>query len=315
MKMGAAATRKLHGTAKKRIAKKPKRKKQLLARLVLVSHKQHVTTTTTTTTTRTVASTVTAKKSAAAAIGKSKTKAAIAKSKTKAAIAKRKTKAATEKSKRPAETAESNAGVYVLELEDGCVYVGKSSNIARRVQQHMEQQQGAPSGSFFGCASLACFAPLCCAAHVAECCGAAEELLSLHFFLHDALCFAACVVTACCPRRRGASFTKLHRPTGRLLKRMGTLEGDGDGPERDETLRWMHKLGVDKVRGWKFVRKGKLTAEEVAEVQANIRELFDLCRLCGKKGHFARWCPASGVKKRKDSHATKRPKALLSKSS
>ena len=29
-------------------------------------------------------------------------------------------------------------GVYVLELKDGCVYVGKSSKVARRVQQHVE---------------------------------------------------------------------------------------------------------------------------------------------------------------------------------
>jgi predicted GIY-YIG superfamily endonuclease len=30
-------------------------------------------------------------------------------------------------------------GIYVLELEGGCVYVGKSSNIQRRLQQHMER--------------------------------------------------------------------------------------------------------------------------------------------------------------------------------
>lgn len=89
---------------------------------------------------------------------------------------------------------------------------------------------------------------------------------------------------------RGASFTKAHKPTGRLLKRLGSLEGEGDGPERDETLRWMHKLGPERVRGWKFVRKGKLSTEELGEVQTNIRELFDLCRVCGKKGHFARQC-------------------------
>ena len=79
---------------------------------------------------------------------------------------------------------------------------------------------------------------------------------------------------------RGAAFTKRHKPTGRLLKRLGTLDGmqEGDGPERDETLRWMHKLGPEKVRGWKFVRGGKLTLSELQEVESNLRELFDLCR-------------------------------------
>ena len=53
----------------------------------------------------------------------------------------------------------------------------------------------------------------------------------------------------------------------------------------------MHKLGPDKVRGWKFVRKGQLSAAELQEVQDNIKELFDLCRICGKEGHFAARCP------------------------
>jgi hypothetical protein len=103
----------------------------------------------------------------------------------------------------------------------------------------------------------------------------------------------------------GAAFTRLHHPTGRLLKRLGTLSGTekGDGPERDETLRWMRKLGPERVRGWKFVRSSKLTQAELQEVENNIRELFDLCRICGKEGHFAARCPlrsrSNAVKKKK----------------
>lgn len=127
--------------------------------------------------------------------------------------------------------------VYVLQLAGGYVYVGKSSNVKKRLQEHM-------AGTFKAC-------------------------------------------------KRAASFTKLHKPTGKLLKRLGDLkDGDipSDGPERDETLRWMHKLGPQKVRGWKFVRKGALKKRELKEIQDNVRELFDLCRKCGKKGHFALQC-------------------------
>ena len=106
---------------------------------------------------------------------------------------------------------------------------------------------------------------------------------------------------------RGAAFTRRNKPTGRLLKRLGTLDGNekGDGPERDETLRWMHKLGPDRVRGWKFVRGGKLTKGELQEIEDNIRELFDLCRICGKDGHFAAKCPLRKKKKDQQQKAVK----------
>ena len=68
-------------------------------------------------------------------------------------------------------------------------------------------------------------------------------------------------------RFSGSAFTRLHPPTGRLLPRLGNLEGDGDGPERDETLRQMHKRGAQRVRGWKYVRPGPLTAQELDEIQ------------------------------------------------
>ena len=125
--------------------------------------------------------------------------------------------------------------VYVLELQGGYVYVGKTSRgIATRLAEHMDTSR----------------------------------------------------------RFRGAAFTKLHPPTGRMLKRLGNLEGDGDGPERDETLRQMRKHGPQRVRGWKYVRSGLLGAAELQEIETNMREVFDLCRKCGKKGHFTMQCPA-----------------------
>jgi hypothetical protein len=119
------------------------------------------------------------------------------------------------------------ASIYVLQLAQGYVYVGKSSNIARRLGQHM-----------------------------------------------DGL---------------GARFTKRFKPTGRLLPRLGTLTGGGDGPERDETLRQMDHLGPQKVRGWKFC-SAKLSIPDLREIEDNIRELKDLCRKCGRPGHFAMRC-------------------------
>lgn len=121
------------------------------------------------------------------------------------------------------------ASVYVLQLAGGFIYVGKSVDVPRRLQQHM--------------------------------------------------------------KGIGAAFTKVYKPTGKLLPLLGTLKGDGDGPERDETLRQMYKHGFRNVRGWKFCNRYH-TAADIHEIESNIRELMDLCRRCGGQGHFASACRA-----------------------
>ena len=90
----------------------------------------------------------------------------------------------------------------------------------------------------------------------------------------------------------GSAYTRAYPPTGVLLPRLGNVEGDGDASERDETLRYMMLRGVSHVRGWKFARVDMPT-EECEEAEANIRELFDLCRRCGYKGHFCTHCKAT----------------------
>jgi len=124
----------------------------------------------------------------------------------------------------------SQASVYILELEDGRVYVGSSKDIPRRLAQHK-------SGA-------------------------------------------------------GSAYTRVYKPTGVMLPRLGNVQGDGDAAERDETLRYMMQRGVPFVRGWKFARVD-MPPEECEEAEANIRELFDLCRRCGYKGHFCTHCKAT----------------------
>ena len=122
------------------------------------------------------------------------------------------------------------ASVYVLELEDGRVYVGSSRDVQRRISQHA-------AGS-------------------------------------------------------GSAYTRVYRPTGVQLPRLGNVQGDGDAAERDETLRYMMQRGIPYVRGWKFSRVD-MPPEEFDEAEANIREVFDLCRRCGYKGHFCTHCRAT----------------------
>jgi predicted GIY-YIG superfamily endonuclease len=90
----------------------------------------------------------------------------------------------------------------------------------------------------------------------------------------------------------GSAFTRLYKPTGVLLPRLGNVFGDGDAAERDETLRYMFLRGIPLVRGWKFTQV-IMPFSDFDEAESNIRELFDLCRCCGRPGHFMSQCTAT----------------------
>lgn len=122
---------------------------------------------------------------------------------------------------------EDDDDVYILELVEGRVYVGKSSSVSRRIGQHV-------SG-------------------------------------------------------KGSAFTREFPPTGKVLPRLGNVRGSGDAAERDETLRYMFLRGIQKVRGWKYTRVN-MTTQEFDDAEANIREMFNLCRRCGNGAHFMSSC-------------------------
>jgi hypothetical protein len=118
------------------------------------------------------------------------------------------------------------SGVYVLRDGDGRMYVGKSGNIPRRIEQHL----GGEGTQFLG----------------------AE-------------------IKRVTPYTTGPS-------------------SDLESWERNETLARMRKHGIAKVRGWMFTSI-TLTKEQAEDAFRQICEKYDLCRRCGRSGHFATQCP------------------------
>lgn len=88
---------------------------------------------------------------------------------------------------------------------------------------------------------------------------------------------------------KGAKFTRLHKPTGKQLPRLGSIEGSGDSGEREETLLQMRKHGIDRVRGWRYV-SDKISARQLTDIRENFKEMFNLCRICMSKDHMASAC-------------------------
>ena len=115
----------------------------------------------------------------------------------------------------------SQAGVYVLKDSKGRVYVGKSADVKRRVE---ENKKGKGTT-----------------------------------FLGEGI-------------RQAAPLTK------------GSTD-DLESWERNETLAQMRRQGVSRVQGWMFT--GEVDRECAFR---HVCEKFDLCRKCGRAGHFIDRC-------------------------
>ena len=79
---------------------------------------------------------------------------------------------------------------------------------------------------------------------------------------------------------------------GRPFQRIPTLVGKFDDMEmweRAEVLARMHKFGINSTRGWKYTF-ATMTQDQKVSAFDDVCERFDLCRECGKGGHFVQEC-------------------------
>jgi hypothetical protein len=79
---------------------------------------------------------------------------------------------------------------------------------------------------------------------------------------------------------------------GQNLQRIApetTPISDLESWERNETLTMMYKRGIENVRGWMFTTRS-LSDDQKQDAFSQICEKFDLCRKCGRDGHFVTSC-------------------------
>jgi predicted GIY-YIG superfamily endonuclease len=115
--------------------------------------------------------------------------------------------------------------IYVLRLVGGHFYVGKSDDVAKRYQQHLDG--------------------------------------------------------------KGSSWTKKHKPIAleRTIKNASVFDED------KITKEYMSRYGIDKVRGGSYV-EAQLSDFQVETLKTEIWGAKDLCKICGRAGHFAKTCRA-----------------------
>jgi hypothetical protein len=117
-----------------------------------------------------------------------------------------------------------NTNIYVLKLQGGKYYVGKSTDVIGRYQQHL-------SG-------------------------------------------------------KGSAWTNKYKPISLLYSK-----SDVSPFEEDKVVKeYMSKYGIENVRGGTYTQV-TLDAVQIEALNREMRGGTDACHECGKKGHFAKYCP------------------------
>jgi predicted GIY-YIG superfamily endonuclease len=120
----------------------------------------------------------------------------------------------------------STTNIYILKLQGGRYYIGKSDNVSKRYEQHLNGI--------------------------------------------------------------GSSWTKKYRPISvyKIIPNASAFDED------KYTKEYMSKYGMDKVRGGSYV-KVELDDFEKQSINTEIWGAKDLCRQCGRAGHFVKDCYAT----------------------
>lgn len=82
----------------------------------------------------------------------------------------------------------------------------------------------------------------------------------------------------------GSEWTKLHKP----IKEIECFIGDAFDEDK-LTKKYMHKYGIDKVRGASYCQV-ILFKEQIKSIKRELSNVDDRCFKCNKKGHFAIDC-------------------------
>ena len=83
----------------------------------------------------------------------------------------------------------------------------------------------------------------------------------------------------------GSQWTKKYKP----IEIVEIRDDCKDSDEQIITQEYMKKYGIQNVRGGPWCKK-KITEDEESFIEGMIRGNDDICYICGKSGHFARYC-------------------------
>ena len=83
----------------------------------------------------------------------------------------------------------------------------------------------------------------------------------------------------------GSQWTKKYKP----IEIVEIRDDCKDSDEQIITQEYMKKYGIQNMRGGPWCKK-KITEDEEAFIEGMIRGNDDICYICGKSGHFARYC-------------------------